>query len=128
MYRLLGDIVIDTDELIEKFAEHQIKVIENVTNAAKRDDAVAFRIAAPLEELGGSGTVLDEERMDQLMQKAEMLYAEKIRPHLEESLSYRLYAYHYNEVEDAVILNLVIMDREIGRRKLDDVIKRLLDV
>lgn len=128
MYRLLGDIVIDTEELIETLEKNQIRVAENITNATKRDDAVALRIFAPLTELGEDGEVSDEEQMDRLMQQAEELYDKKLRQYIEENLSYRLYAYHYNEVENAIVLNLAIMDREIGRRKLDDVLKRLFDV
>lgn len=128
MYRLLGDIVIDTDELIEILEKNQIRVAENITNATKRDDAVALRILVPLSELGESGEISDEEQMDRLMQQAEEVYDKKLRQYINESLSYRLYAYHYNEVENAIVLNLAIMDREIGRRKLEDVLKRLFDV
>ena len=32
MYRLLGDIVIDTDELIETLAQHEIRVAEKVSH------------------------------------------------------------------------------------------------
>ncbi|MDO5062861.1 MAG: hypothetical protein Q4D77_06750 [Peptostreptococcaceae bacterium] len=128
MYRLLGDIVIDTDELIEMLEKNQIRVAENITNATKRDDAVALRILVPLSELGESGEISDEEQMDRLMQQAEEVYDKKLRQYINESLSYRLYAYHYNEVENAIVLNLAIMDREIGRRKLEDVLKRLFDV
>ncbi len=128
MYRLLGDIVIDTDELIETLAQNQIRVAENVTNATKRDDAVGLRIYVPLKELGADAKSFDENEMEDLMQKAEKLYSEKLRPLLPEELSFKLYAYFYDEVESAIVLNFVMMEWEIARRKLDDVLKRLFDV
>lgn len=128
MYRLLGDTVVDTDELIEKFAQHGIRVAENITNATKRDDAVALRIFAPLAELGVKDPISDAEEMDLRMQEAEDLYAEKLSDLVDENFSYSLYAYHYDEVQEAIVLNFAMMDYEIGRRKLGDVMKRLFDV
>ena len=128
MYRLLGDIVIDTDELIETLAQHEIRVAENVTNATKRDDAVGLRIYVPLRELCADAESFDENEMEDLMQKAEKLYSEKLRPILPVELSFKVYAYFYDEVESAIVLNFVMMEWEIARRKLDDVLKRLFDV
>lgn len=129
MYRLLGEQVIDTEELVEKLKAENIRVFEDITRATKREDAVGLRILAPLAELGGSGKVdFDEEEMERLMRSAQMEYAGRLRAVLDPALDFRIYAYSYHEVEEAVMLNVAIMDEETGRRKLDDVIKRLFDV
>ncbi len=128
MYRLLGDEVIDTDELIEKLEQNQIIVAENVTNATKRDDAIGLRILVPIKELGEQEIDYSEEQMERLMQKSQLLLAKKVGENLEPWMVYRVYAYRYDEVKQAIVLNVVIMDQIVGHRKIDDVIKRLLDV
>ena len=128
MYRLLGDKVVDTEELIPLFEENGIHVVENITNATKRDDAVGLRIAVPVSELGFSGRVLDEEQMDQLMEQAEALSTQKLEGVLDPDFGFKLYAYTYNEVDNTILINVVIMEKYLGRRKLPDVLKRLFDV
>ena len=128
MYRLLGDEVIDTDELIEMLEANGIRVAENVTNATKRDDAIGLRFFVPIVELDEDRVDYSEEQMERLMQKAQSLYEKKLGELLKPWMVYRAYAYSYNEVERSVVLNVVIMDQVIGHRKIDDVLKRLFDV
>lgn len=128
MYRLLGDKVVDTEELIPFFEENGIHMVENITNATKRDDAVGLRIAVPVSELGFSGRVLDEEQMDQLMEQAEALSTQKLEGVLDADFGFKLYAYTYNEIDNTILINVVIMEKYLGRRKLPDVLKRLFDV
>lgn len=129
MYQLLGDIIVDTDELIADLKSKGIIVAEDITAATKRDDAIGFRVLAPISELGiKKNKGFTENEMEVIMQKAESLYESKFENALADSLRFRIYAYRYDEVNNAILLNVAIMDWEIGRRKLDDVIKRLFDV
>lgn len=128
MYQLLGDKVVDVQELIELFEKNAISIFENVTKATKRDDAVGLRIKAPLSETGIPNRVYDEDSMEEYMKKIEDIYRGKIQAFLDESFAFSLYAYTYDEVTDSIILNFTMMDRATSRRKLPDIAKRLFDV
>lgn len=128
MYQLLGDNMVDVEEFIEKLNGNGIHVSENLTKATKRDDAVALRIKAPLSEIGFQSRIEDEEQMNDCMEKIQAHYQEKIQNILAENFAFVLYAYTYDEVDNAVLLNFTMMDRFTARRKLPDVAKRLFDV
>lgn len=127
MYRLLGDVVIDTEEFIEQLRQKGIRVVQDISNGTKRDDAIGLRVLVSLEDLGVAVEEMDEEQMEAWMQKAELLSNEQFQVALDGNLAHRLYAYRYDEMQ-GIVLNVAIMDWEIGRRKLDDVLKRLFDV
>ena len=128
MYQLLGDIVVDVDEFIETLEQAGITVTENITRATKREDAVGLRIKASLAEIGIEGSIEDADRMEECMVQIQKEYEQKLQGLLDESFSFALYAYTYDEVENAVLLNFAMMDRFIARKKLRDVAKRLFDV
>ncbi len=128
MYQLLGDNVVDIEELVELFKLNGIEVSENITKATKRDDAVGLRIKAPLAELGISDRTEDADQMQEYMEKIQEAYTEKIKRFLNEDFIFSLYAYTFDEVSNSIILNFTMMDRHTGRRKLPDVAKRLFDV
>lgn len=128
MYQLLGDKVVDVQELIGQFEKNGITVSENVTKATKREDAVGLRIKVPLSETGISDRVYDEDAMEEYMKKIQDIYTEKIKGFLDESFAFSLYAYTYDEVSDSIMLNFTMMDKSTSRRKLPDIAKRLFDV
>lgn len=128
MYQLLGDTVIDVEEFIQTLEEAGIKVSENITKATKRDDAVGLRILAPLSEVGIEKIIEDADQMEEAMVQIQNIYQEKIKKIIDADLAFALYAYTYDEVENAVLLNFTMMESTIARRKLGDVAKRLFDV
>lgn len=128
MYQLLGDQVVDVEDLIALFTEKGIEVTDNLTKATKREDAVGLRIRAGLSQLGITDQPRDEEEMDHAMKAIEDRYKEKIGAFLDKNFAFVLYAYGYDEVTNSILLNFTMMDQGIGRRKLPDVAKRLFDV
>lgn len=125
MYRLLGDIVVDVEELISTFEQEGILVYKNVTNATKRDDSVGLKLYLPINMFSKENNV--EENIDDLMQKAETFYREKISKVVDENFRFEIYSYGYDEVNNSILLNFVMMD-SFMQKKLKDVIKRLFDV
>ena len=128
MYQLLGDQVVEVEELIGLFKEKGIDVIENITRATKREDAVGLRISLGLSEMGLNRDSFDEDFMDTYMEKAEEILRKKLEGFLEKNFLYSVYAFGYDEVKESILLNFAMMDSDLGRRKLKDVAKRLFDV
>lgn len=134
MYRVLGNEVVDTDELISTIDSNTtINVREDISNATKRDDAVGLRLAVSVSELGYDSEVKyeDEEEMNSLLTKADG-YVEKelqeIISKFAENTEYKVYAYSFDEVKNEILLVFAMMSEYNAHRKLRDVIKRLLTI
>lgn len=127
MYRVLGDVVVDVDELISTFNGNGIYVYENVTRATKRDDAVGLRLYFPINDIIDKKSINLETSIDKLMELAEKVYGEKIYNIINENFRFIIYAYKYDEVKESILLNFVMMD-SFMQKKLKDVIKRLFDI
>lgn len=128
MYQLLGDQVIEVEAFAQMLESKGFVVVANLTRATKREDAIALRIAASVAELGIPAPIEDAQQMDDIMRVLERSYKERLQADIPEQLAFSLYAYTYDEVAHAVLLNLVVMDAFTARRKLRDVAKRLFDV
>jgi len=134
MYKLLGNSVIDTDELKDSIEKNtKLKVREDLSSATKREDAVGFRLEIDIRDLGYDKDLKyeDEAVMDELMTKSDE-YARKqlkgIIAEVADYLDFDVYAYSFDEVSSSSILVLAVMNRDNAYRKLRDVIKRLLTV
>ena len=72
MYRLLGNEVLDTEELaVQVESGTGLRVREDISNATKRDDAAALRLELDISLLGYDDTLKyeDEQVMNELMPK-----------------------------------------------------------
>lgn len=131
MYKLLGDIVIDTEELIGNIESNSnIKVREDLSNATKRDDSVGLRLSISIEELGFDSSLKyeTEEEMDTLMTKSDDYVDEKMQEIISkfaENTEYSIYSYSFDEVKNEVLVLFAMMSRYNANRKLRDVIRRL---
>lgn len=134
MYRVLGNEVVDTEELISIINKNKtIKVREDISNATKRDDAVGLRLSVSVSSLGYDSKVKyeDEEEMNFLLTKADE-YVEKelqeIISKFAENTEYKVYAYSFDEVKNEILLVFAMMSEYNAHRKLRDIIKRLLTI
>lgn len=134
MYKLLGNDVIDTDELINVIEEKtSVQVREDISNATKRDDAVGLRLSISIAKLGYDLSLKyeDEELMDSLLTKCDEFVDKELQDVMKEfaeNTEYALYAYSFDEVRNEVLLVFAMMSRYNSQRKLRDVIKRLLTI
>ena len=134
MYRLLGNEVLDTEELGKHVeSETGLRVREDISNATKRDDAAALRLELDISILGYDDTLKyeDEQIMNELMAKSdEYALAEfkAVISHFGEYLAYDVYSYSFDEVSNCTLLVMAVMSTENSHRKMRDVIKRLLTV
>lgn len=134
MYRVLGNDVVDTDELISTInSSTTINVREDISNATKRDDAVGLRLAVSVSELGYDSEVKyeDEEEMNSLLTKADEYVEEELQEIISkfaENTEYKVYAYSFDEVKNEILLVFAMMSEYNAHRKLRDVIKRLLTI
>lgn len=134
MYKLLGNSVIDTDELKDSIEKHtKLKVREDLSSATKREDAVGLRLEIDIRELGYDKDLKyeDENVMDGLMTKSDEYARAELKSVIdafEDYLDFEVYSYSFDEVNSTAILVLAIMNRNNAYRKLRDVIKRLLTV
>ena len=125
MYRLLGDMVVDVQELIDTFEKNGVSVYKNVTNATKRDDAIGLKLCLPIKEF--SKSIVNEDNVDDLMLEAERVYRDKISALINENFRFEIYSYGYDEIKNSILLNFVMMD-SFMQKKLKDVMKRLFDI
>lgn len=134
MYRLLGNDVIDTEELVNAIEQKtSIKVREDISNATKRDDAVGLRLAISISDLGYDSSLKyeDEAVMDTLLTKSDEYVNEELQEMMREfaeNTEYSVYAYSFDEVSNEVLLVFAMMSIYNSQRKLRDVIKRLLTI
>ena len=134
MYRLLGNEVLDTEELA-KYVESEtgLRVREDISNATKRDDAAALRLELDISILGYDDTLKyeDEQIMNELMAKSDEYANAELKAvisHFGEYLAYDVYSYSFDEVSNCTLLVMAVMSTENSHRKMRDVIKRLLTV
>lgn len=134
MYRLLGNDVIDTEELIKVIEQKtSIRVREDISNATKRDDAVGLRLAISISELGYDSSLKyeDEAIMDSLLTNGDEFVNKELQEVIKkfaENTEYSIYAYSFDEVSNEVLLVFAMMSIYNSQRKLRDVIKRLLTI
>ena len=134
MYRLLGNEVLDTEELAKHVeSETGLRVREDISNATKRDDAAALRLELDIRLLGYDDTLTyeDEQIMNELMAKSDEYANAELKAvisHFGEYLAYDVYSYSFDEVSNCTLLVMAVMSTENSHRKMRDVIKRLLTV
>ena len=134
MYRLLGNEVLDTEELGQHVeSETGLRVREDISNATKRDDAAALRLELDISILGYDDTLKyeDEQIMNELMAKSDEYARAELKAvisHFGEYLAYDVYSYSFDEVSSCTLLVMAVMSTENAHRKMRDVIKRLLTV
>ena len=134
MYRLLGNEVLDTEELAKHVeSETGLRVREDISNATKRDDTAALRLELDISILGYDDTLKyeDEQIMNELMAKSDEYARAELKTvisHFGEYLAYDVYSYSFDEVSSCTLLVMAVMSTENSHRKMRDVIKRLLTV
>lgn len=134
MYRVLGNEVVDTEELISIInGNTTIKVREDISNATKRDDAVGLRLSVSVSSLGYDSEVKyeDEDEMNSLLTKADEYVGKELQEIISkfaENTEYKVYAYSFDEVKNEILLVFAMMSEYNAHRKLRDIIKRLLTI
>ena len=134
MYRLLGNEVLDTEELaVQVESGTGLRVREDISNATKRDDAAALRLELDISILGYDDTLKyeDEQIMNELMAKSDEYARAELKAvisHFGEYLAYDVYSYSFDEVSNCALLVMAVMSTENSHRKMRDVIRRLLTV
>ncbi|MGB5823352.1 MAG: hypothetical protein WBH44_04725 [Proteocatella sp.] len=134
MYKLLGNSVIDTDELKDSIEKNtKLTVREDLSSATKREDAVGFRLEIDIRNLGYDKNMKfeDEIIIDELMKKSDEYAKSQLKSVIDgfaDYLDFEVYSYSFDEVSSSSIVVLAIMNRDNAYRKLRDVIKRLLTV
>lgn len=134
MYQVLTEEVYDSKEISELLqGKGGFTVREDMTGRTKREDAIAFKLSISVEQLkpGSERYIEDVDCINELMEEAD----KRLKKALEElstkelsmqGLLWSNYAYTYNEVDHEILLVAAVMGIEKGRRKLPDVMKRLL--
>ena len=129
MYQMLGDTVYDSEE-IEKMIESSTSftVKEDMTKRTKREDALAYKLAIKAEKLDADAGeyIEDEDKINLLMEKSDELLKRELENLKIEYTITQSYSYTYDEVTNEILSVMAVMHIQNGRRKLPDVIKRLL--
>ncbi|WP_028828900.1 hypothetical protein [Proteocatella sphenisci] len=134
MYRLLGNDVLDTEELSKAIESLTLlRVREDISNATKRDDAAALRLELGISILGYDDSLEyeDEEVMNELMAKSDEYVKAQLKDVVSkfgEYLAYDAYSYTFDEVSKSTLIVMAVMSTQNSYRKMRDVIKRLLTV
>lgn len=134
MYRLLGNDVLDTEELSKAIESLTLlRVREDISNATKRDDAAALRLELGISILGYDDSLEyeDEEVMNELMAKSDEYAKAQLKDVVSkfgEYLAYDAYSYTFDEVSKSTLIVMAVMSTQNSYRKMRDVIKRLLTV
>jgi len=134
MYRLLGNDVLDTEELARSIESVTLlRVREDISNATKRDDAAALRLELGIGILGYDDSLEyeDEEVMNELMTKSDEYAKAQLKDVISgfgQYLAYDVYSYTFDEVSKCTLIVMAVMSTQNSYRKMRDVIKRLLTV
>lgn len=129
MYQMLGDIMYDTKEMsIMIESSTSFKVKEDMSQRTKREDALGFKLSIPAEKLDENvgKYIEDEEQISLLMEKCDELLKDELEKMRPEFTITQSYAYTYDEVTNEILAVAAFMHLQNGRRKLPDVLKRLL--
>ncbi len=129
MYQVLGDEVYDSQDIARKIEQYtSFRVKEDMSKRTKRDDALAFKLSIPVKKLDPSARdyIEDEKEINKLMILADELSNSQMENLGLKHVIQKCYAYTYDEVKNEILLVNGIMHLSNGRRKLPDVIKRLL--
>lgn len=129
MYQMLGDEVYDSQEVSRQIQEGTIfRVREDMSRRTKRDDAIAFKLSIAVKELDQNSTryIEEEETIDELMRLADQRCRMQVEKLSLKEICWEVYAYRYDEVENEILLVAAMMSRLNARRKLPDVMRRLL--
>ena len=97
MYRLLGNEVLDTEELGKHVeSETGLRVREDISNATKRDDAAALRLELDISILGYDDTLKYED--EQIMNELPEMYNKlDVAGLLQPGMSWMGFVHHANE-------------------------------
>lgn len=129
MYQMLADTVYDSEEILKLIeCSTSFTVKEDMTKRTKREDALAYKLSITAEKLDPDAGkyIEDEEKINLLMEKSDELLKSELDNLKLEFTIIQSYSYTYDEVTNEILSVMAIMHLQNGRRKLPDVIKRLL--
>lgn len=129
MYQMLADTVYDSEEILKLIeGSTSFTVKEDMTKRTKREDALAYKLSITAEKLDPDAGkyIEDEEKINLLMEKSDELLKSELNNLKLEFTIIQSYSYTYDEVTNEILSVMAIMHLQNGRRKLPDVIKRLL--
>ncbi|MDO4720185.1 MAG: hypothetical protein Q4A78_05945 [Peptostreptococcaceae bacterium] len=128
MYQLLEDQVYDSREIAAKIESGTpFALREDMTKRTKRDDALAFKLAISVDALREAPRYIEEEELiDKLMNLADAKAKEALEKMKVGSVVWDSYAYRYDEVRHEILVVAALMGVSNARRKLPDLMKRLL--
>ncbi len=129
MYQILGNEVYDSKDIAKKIEETtDFTVREDMSKRTKRDDAIAFKLSIPVKILNSTAKdyIEDDEEINKFMILADELSGVQMGKLGLDFVTQQSYAYAYDEVKNEILLVMGIMHISNGRRKLPDIIKRLL--
>ena len=129
MYQILGDEVYDSQDIAKKIEQYtSFTVREDMSKRTKRDDALAFKLSIPVKILDPTAKdyIEDDTEINQLMVLADEMSNSQMENLGLKFAIQKSYAYKYDEVKNEILLVSGIMHISNGRRKLPDVMKRLL--
>lgn len=129
MYQMLADTVYDSEEILKLIeGSTSFTVKEDMTKRTKREDALAYKLSITAEKLDPDAGkyIEDEEKINLLMEKSDELLKSELDNLKLEFTIIQSYSYTYDEVTNEILSVMAIMHLQNGRRKLPDVIKRLL--
>lgn len=129
MYQMLADTVYDSEEIAKLIGSStSFTVKEDMTKRTKREDALAYKLAIKADELDEDAGkyIEDEEKINLLMEKSDELLKRELDDLKLEYTIIQSYSYTYDEVTNEILSVMAVMHLQNGRRKLPDVIKRLL--
>ena len=129
MYQILGEEIFDSEEIGQKIKSFtSFTVREDMSKRTKRDDALAYKLSIPVKKLnpGAKYYIEDEQEINNLMKLADEIGHAQMENLELKYVIQKTYAYNYDEVKNEILLVHCIMNISNGRRKLPDVIKRLL--
>lgn len=129
MYQSIGEEILDSLEVAKKIEESTPFVLKNdLSHSIGREDAIGLRFFCRRMDIPGFEMCAspDEEQINKAMDALDNFSYIELKKVLYNRYAYMSFAYGYDEVEDAVLFVLAIMEREVKEAKLKDVVNRLL--
>lgn len=128
MYFIFGDTALDSLELGEKIQrDTALRVESDLTKSTKREDVGAFLLRLKEEDIDCECKDIEsmDQKIDILMKKADE-YAGEVSKILPRYSIFRFFAFRYDEVEREIEIVFLVAHRELGEKKLVDILNRIL--
>lgn len=129
MYQSIGDEVLDSLELAARIEEKtNFRLKNDLTPAIGREDAIGLRFCCKITDIPGFSKCEepDEEQINKAMEVLDDFSHIELKKVLFNCYAYMTFAYGYDEVENALLFVLAVMDRDGKKAKLKDVLNKLL--